>query len=91
MNPFPTALHVSNDSAGGVRVCVTGCPAKAGPAPTNVNVARLPATITGPLISLMMVRDRTMPNPSFLSDSLDVKADDADCAGWFTPRRHRGI
>src|SRR6185437_4849365 len=56
INPFPTVLQVSNDGGGGVRGCVTGCPAAAaGPALASVNVARLAAMIAGPLMSPMMV------------------------------------
>ena len=55
MDPFPTVLQVSNDGGGGVRVCVTGCPAAAGLALASTKAARLPAMIAGPLMSPMMV------------------------------------
>ena len=57
MNPFPTVLQVSNDGGGGVRVCVTGCPAAAGPALASVNAARPTARMAGALMSLVMVRN----------------------------------
>src|SRR5215472_10471582 len=55
MTPFPTVLQVSNDGGGGVSVCVTGCPAAAGPALASVKVAMPARTIAGPLMSPMMV------------------------------------
>ena len=55
MNPVPTVLQVSNEGGGGVRVCVTGYPAAAGPALARVNVARPTARMAGALMSPVMV------------------------------------